>query len=170
MMDYDRKLFKFNSRKARENFLELSFLFDHYNGRVLGKGDKWDVEHLYSLSLAWETGFRDQYLADPTKALQDMKDFANDALNLITVSSSSNRSRGNKTLWDWVPLNLAYIGERNKAIKLLADKYNLRMTPEMVWAIKWSDKVLHKHRKGIHMGQVRKWLVRNGMPRIAFPF
>ncbi len=172
-MKYSRKLFRFNSRQARAHIVRDATgypLLDKFNGKFIHYGDKWDAEHIIDLKTAWGQGFLKQYKHDPEKALERMREFANDANNLIPVSMSSNRSRGTKSLWEWAPLNLAFVPERNAIIRGLCEKYELVLTKRQLWAMDYADKKIAKHKYGIHLGKFRGWLITNGFHRWLMPF
>src|SRR6056300_792097 len=103
MQKYSRKLFQYSSTKARRYLTQQSdgVFLDVYNGKYV---DSWDCEHVFPLKSAWEQGFAEQYAIDPKATLVKMKCFANDQRNLAVAGPGSNRSRGHKTLWNWVPL------------------------------------------------------------------
>jgi len=180
MSDYKRDLFGFNSKKARAFMLKNeSFFFkgsrmllDPYNGQMI-KADveRWDIEHIFPLSSAWDAGFNKMYRDSPTHAIKQMKAFSNDLHNLIPTSSSSNRSRGAKTLWNWAPLNLKYIPRRNAIVRDLAADYGLHLSKTQLWAMEWSNtKILVKHQHGIHLGKARAWLIQKGFYKFLMPF
>lgn len=169
-MKYSRRRFQYSSKKARAYLISASgpFLLDVYNGRHV---TKFDAEHIFPLKSAWEQGFAKMYLEDPKGTAIKMKCFANDHRNLTIAGQSSNRSRGHKTLWNWVPLNLAWIPTRNRIVRELAADYGLTLTKSQQWAMNWADKKLtttHKH--GIHMGKSRAWLIKNGFYKVLMPF
>ncbi|WP_461069957.1 HNH endonuclease family protein [Streptomyces pseudoechinosporeus] len=58
-----------------------------------------DIDHIVPLSEAWESGADDW--TDEDRAV-----FANDVVvNLVAVSASSNRSKGDKDPAEWMPAN-----------------------------------------------------------------
>lgn len=169
-MKYRRSLFQFSSKRARAYLIRISgdVLLDVYNGRHV---TKFDAEHVFPLKSAWEQGFAKMYVENPTEARLKMKCFANDQRNLAVAGPGSNRSRGHKTLWNWVPLNLAWIPTRNAIVRELATDYGLTLTKPQIWAMDWADKKLRiRHKHGIHMGKVRAWLLQRGFHRALFPF
>ncbi len=171
-MKYSRKLFRFNSSKARKRLEEQGYpMLDHYNGRLVYKAHQWQAEHVYTLKQAWENGFRKQYLVNPKSALINMKSFANDPDNLISVSGSSNMSRGSLSIWEFLPLNLAYVPVRNEIVRTMNDRYGLELTLMQEWAMKFTDKkILVKYKYGIRLGKVRAWLISNGFYKPLIPF
>ena len=170
-MKYNRRLFRYSSKRARRNTSPLTGFLDHYNGVVLKEGDRYDMEHIFPLSLAFKCGFRDLIKNKGLEfAKYRMRQFANDSDNLIPVLASSNRSRGASSLWDYAPLNLAWIPERNRRVRLLADRYGLKLTRRMKWSMDFADRKILKHRNGIRLGKVRAWLINNGFYRFLMPF
>jgi len=169
-MKYDRKLFNYSSSRARDYLKESSngVYLDVYNGRIV---KTFDAEHVFPLKSAWDQGFRKMYLQDQETALVKMKCFANDHRNLVISGSGSNRSRGHKTLWNWVPLNLAWIPTRNSIVRELATDYGLILTKSQQWSMDWTDaKITTKHKHGIHMGKARSWLIEHGFHSVFMPF
>ena len=148
------------------------FLLDNYNGRLLNMTkEKWDVEHIIPLSLAWKAGFEHQYRTDTRIALTNMRLFSNDARNLIPVAAGSNRSRGARSLWQWLPLNTAYIPTRNAIVRELFVAYGLEMSKSQRWALDFADaKIAGKYKNGYRMNAVRAWLIDKGFHRALMPF
>lgn len=172
-MRYNRKLFSFNSRKARDGLIKRSkgVLLDVYNGVLLDDESDFDAEHILPLKSAWDMGFNKQYKENRTEALRNMGLFSNDYRNLVIVGYSSNRSRGHKTLWNWSPLNLAYVPVRNAIVRELAKEYGLTLSITQKWAMNWADdKIKVKYRHGIHLGKTRTWLIEHGFYKFLMPF
>ena len=171
-MKYDRRLFRFNSYKARARIEKSGYpILDHYNGKLVYDREAWQAEHVYTLKQAWENGFRDQYLKNKSVASAAMRKFANDPMNLVSVGSSANMSRGSLNLWEFLPLNLAYIPVRNDIVRKMNEKYNLTLSPSQEWAMDFSDKkILEKYKNGIRLGKVRAWLINHGFHRLLMPF
>ena len=169
-MRYNRKLFDYDSTRARAYLINQAkgVLLDVYNGRIV---TKFDAEHIFPLKSAWEQGFKDMYAANKTLALKKMRKFANDPRNLVIAGKKSNSSRGHKTLWNWSPLNLAWIPERNKIVRQLAKDYGIKLTKPQQWAMDWADeKILVKYKHGILLGKSRAWLVEKGFYKFLLPF
>ena len=172
-MRYNRKLFRFNSQRARKRLIDKAdgVYLDVYNGRLLNSPKEFDAEHIFPLKSAWEQGFNKQHQINPEFALENMKKFSNDERNLTIAGSSSNRSRGHKTLWNWSPLNLAWLPERNRIVRELAEDYGLVLTKPQQWAMDWSDeKITVKYKHGIALGKTRSWLVSHGFHKFLMPF
>lgn len=167
MLKYRRRLFSFDSAKARAA-VQLPAI-DHYNGELIETLDGIDIEHIIPLRLAWSIGFAQRYHSD-RDILKQLQEFAHDPLNLIPVRAGSNRARGSKSLWEYAPLNLAWIPERNRRVRELCEKYQLAPTNEMQFAMQWSDQKLIKYRNGLHLGKVRRWLFSIGVSPSVMPF
>lgn len=169
-MKYNRDLFEYNGPKARRHLKASSggIYLDVYNGRIV---QDFDAEHVFPLKSAWDCGFSTLYSVNEVRALQQMKAFANDPKNLVIAGSSSNRSRGHKTLWNWCPLNLAWIPERNRIVRELAKDYDLTLTAPQKWAMDWADyKITKKYKHGILLGKTRAWLTQHGFHKWLMPF
>lgn len=76
-------------------------LVDPYSGEVLTKPADSDIDHIVALSNAWQMGAwrwgKDKRVA-----------FANDPDNLLAVSASQNRQKGDADAATWLPKNKAY--------------------------------------------------------------
>ena len=169
---YNRSLFKFNSKKARKQLEQGGYpLLDHYNGRLVYQAHQWQAEHALSLREAWEYGFKQQYAVNPRSALINMKRFANDMDNLIVVSGSSNMSRGSLSIYEFLPLNLAFVPVINAKYRILENRYGLQLPKRVKRVMKFSDrKILEKYKNGIRLNKVRAWLITHGFHRFLMPF
>jgi hypothetical protein len=80
-------------------------LNDEYTATVIpyldGESSPIDIDHLVSLSDAWQTGANSFDLAK-------RESLANDPLNLQAVSSAANRQKGDGDAATWLPPNKAY--------------------------------------------------------------
>jgi hypothetical protein len=80
-------------------------LADHYTAQIIGfvRGgpSEVDIDHVVSLSDAWQTG---AFAWPSPKRLA----FANDPLNLLAVDASANRQKGDSDAASWLPPNKAY--------------------------------------------------------------
>lgn len=162
-MPYNRRAFRFNSLQARRILEKESPLLDPYNGRIIEYGEPWEAEHIISLRSAWDWGAKDWTFCKLVK-------FANDPRNLITVGKSTNRSKGNRQLDEWVCLNLAYIPTRNQIVRDLADEYGLVIPDKVSKTMAFMDEIItKKHEHGIKMGSVRRWFIRM-FGAMALPF
>jgi hypothetical protein len=95
--------------------------FSVYDGRVLTGPDQVDIDHTVPLANAWRTG--------AAKWDDDKRaDFANDLTRpeLIAVSRTSNRSKGDQDPAQWRPPNRGYWCEY--AMDWIAVKHHWRLT------------------------------------------
>ena len=100
-------------------------LHDPYTGQVItfvrGAGRVVDIDHMVSLSDAWQTGAQ-QLTPD------QRREFANDPLNLQPTGSATNEAKGDGDTATWLPPNRAYRCDyvaRQAAVKA---KYGLWVT------------------------------------------
>lgn len=96
-------------------------IHDPYSDTDIKDRKKIDIDHIVALSDAWQKG------AQQLTAVQ-RESFANDPLNLLAVSASQNRQKGDGDAATWLPMNrsfwCAYVS-RQVAVKA---KYDLWMT------------------------------------------
>jgi hypothetical protein len=81
-----------------------------------------DIDHVVALAQAWESGAWRWLFPQRVR-------FANDPLNLLAVSASANRQKGDREAAAWLPSNRAYrcaFIARQIAVKA---KYRLSVTP-----------------------------------------
>jgi hypothetical protein len=81
-------------------------VFDYYTGELVAYNDKvsgggLDVDHVVAKGDAWESG---GYAWDG----DDWVKFANDPNELLTVSASINRQKGDKNAAEWLPPNESF--------------------------------------------------------------
>lgn len=69
---------------------------DPYGGTTFTESTQLDIDHVIPLAAAWRLG------ASQWKATQ-REQFANDPVNLLAVSASLNRQKGDKTAEAWKP-------------------------------------------------------------------
>lgn len=81
-----------------------------YDGVTITDSSKVDIDHMVPLAEAWRSG-----AADWSK--EDRRQFANDLTRpqLLAVSASSNRSKGDQTPDKWMPTNTAFRCDYTKA-------------------------------------------------------
>ena len=113
--NYKRDDYQYDHNKARKNFI---FFYDPYSGKTFYKTDDIEIDHIVPLSLAHKLG---GYLWTP----QQKKVFANDKENLIRVSKTCNRSKGSKSISQWMPQNTNYHAEYIKQYDYIIQKYKL---------------------------------------------
>jgi hypothetical protein len=70
-----------------------------YDGKTLTNASKLDVDHLVPLAEAWRSGA----WAWTPKQRQDYANDLSDSRALIAVTLTTNRSKGDKDISDWVP-------------------------------------------------------------------
>lgn len=109
-------------------------LTDPYTGQHeryrRGEQSSIDIDHVVSLADAWRSG---AWNADQDTRLA----LANDPLNLVAASSSSNRSKGDRTLHDWPGrTDIGRLVDQPARCRLAArqiavkSKYQLSVTPQ----------------------------------------
>ncbi|MGA8995977.1 MAG: HNH endonuclease family protein, partial [Nocardioidaceae bacterium] len=106
--------------------LQSGDLSDPYTGATVhfrkGAGDQVDIDHVVALGNAWATGATGW-------DLRKRAALANDPMNLLAVSASANRQKGDADSATWLPpkrgYRCAYVA-RQVALKA---KYGLRVTP-----------------------------------------
>lgn len=96
---------------------------DFYSGRLIKDKRKIDIDHIFPLNRANNSGAYAWTILEKEK-------FANDPENLLAVSSEENRQKGAKGPSEWLPSDKSY--HKEYAIKYLniAKKYNLSITKE----------------------------------------
>lgn len=103
-------------------------LHDPYTGTIIHQdttkqqSSPIDIDHVVAIKDAWESGAaswsQDQRVA-----------FANDPDNLLAVSGSANRAKGDQSFDEWVPQNMAYRCEYAQKQVAVKARYNLGVTP-----------------------------------------
>jgi 5-methylcytosine-specific restriction endonuclease McrA/predicted small lipoprotein YifL len=100
-------------------------LLDPYTGNVIqyerGGGPSVDVDHIVSLSNAWVSGI--QYQSPEVR-----EKFSTDPENLLAVSSSANRQKGDSNAAEWLPANKNYRCEMVTSQVTVKYTYNLSVT------------------------------------------
>lgn len=77
-----------------------------------------EIDHVVPLSLAWEAGAKHW-------SLEMREQFANDPMNLLAVSATANRSKGNSGPATWLPANPAFQYEYMRMFEMVAREYGL---------------------------------------------
>ncbi len=108
-------------KTARQCQVTLGSWYDPYTGNTYRSDDDLDIDHIIPLKWAYEHGAS-------TWTEYARGAFANDADNLIAVSLSANRSKGNRGPTEWLPPNHAYRCDYLKEFGKVMDKYFLKMT------------------------------------------
>lgn len=87
-----------------------------------GAGAKVDIDHVVALGNAWKTG---AYLLSDEQRMA----IANDPINLVAVSASENRSKGDQDVSTWTPANRdIHCGYAASQVQVKS-KYGLWVTP-----------------------------------------
>lgn len=87
-----------------------------------GPGSKVDIDHVVALGNAWKTGAH--LLSDEQRVA-----IANDPINLVAVSASENRSKGDRDVSTWTPWNRdIHCGYAASQVQVKS-KYGLWVTP-----------------------------------------
>lgn len=99
-------------------------LDDPYTGDVIEferGASRVDIDHIVALSAAWQMG------ADGWTDVQ-REAFANDFDNLNASYMGANRSKGDKTLSEWMPENAEFHCEYATQFVTVVEKYDLRLS------------------------------------------
>ena len=145
----------------RDSFIPVTFREDGkvesglwvcpYTGKVTKDPSDFDVDHLVALGEIDAAG-ADQW------TLQQRTDFANDFDNLIAVQKGSNRSKGDKDAYLWLPPNIANCTWYLEARNTVWEKYNIEIDDDEKSSVKFFQAKCPKHEKGIKLNRVRRWL------------
>ncbi|UQX00878.1 HNH endonuclease family protein [Streptomyces sp. RerS4] len=97
--------------------------YSDYDAKTLDSASKIDIDHMVPLANSWRSG------AD-TWTTEKRKKFANDLDNsqLIAVSASSNRSKGDQAPDQWAPPNQDYWCTYSRAWTHIKSVYQLSIT------------------------------------------
>ena len=112
---YDRAEFSYNHSKNRKIFIQF---YDPYSNKIFYTPQDMEVDHIVPLKVAWDLGAKNWDKSTKQK-------FANDLENLILVSKSCNRSKGSKSLSEWLPHYQKFHSEYSNRYLLIINKYNL---------------------------------------------
>lgn len=100
-------------------------LNDPYTGRAIHftkeHADAVQVDHVVALAAAWRSGAA---AWDP----QTRQNFANDPRNLLVVDASTNQSKGDATIDEWLPPSNAYRCEYARIVVTVKAAYGLTVT------------------------------------------
>ena len=92
-----------------------------YTGYASSNPREFQLDHVVSLSKAWECG---AFAWSPEKRER----FANDPDNLLLVHGKANNSKGSKGPESWLPLNLAFADDFIKKTYQIYSKYDMICT------------------------------------------
>ncbi len=122
-----------------------------YTGRMARSPSELDVDHLVALGEIDAAGAGSWTIEERTA-------FANDPDNLAAVYKGSNRSKGDKDAYLWLPPNIANCEWYLRARSAVWDKYGIAIDDdEKKSAAFFADKC-PLHEKGIKLNRVRRWL------------
>lgn len=119
-----------------------------YTGRLFFIFSNLDADHVVSLKWAWEHG------ADKWKEKRRSQ-FANDQKNLIMTANFTNRSKGSRGPFEWLPPNANYIPKYVFKYATICKIYELKG-----FTFKDADIIVsasEKFSKGIKIGLIRRW-------------
>lgn len=89
-----------------------------YTGKIITDPGTMDIDHVVPLNYAWEHG------AD-NWTIETREKFANDPDNVLAVTFSANRSKGQSGPTDYLPPNISYIPAYIDKFTSVCVKYNL---------------------------------------------
>jgi hypothetical protein len=122
-----------------------------YTGRIIRNPSKLDVDHLVALGEIDAAGGADWPLDKRTA-------FANDLDNLIAVLGGSNKSKGDRDAYLWLPPNVANCSWYLEARDAVWQKYGVEIDDEERKSIEFFQNKCPLHEKGIKLNRVRRWL------------
>lgn len=93
---------------------------DPYSGNLFLAPTALDVDHIIPLKYAEDHGAKEW-------TQRRKVEFGNDPENLIAVSASQNRSKGDKGPSKWLPLKSTYHCEYARSWQKLAEKYRIKL-------------------------------------------
>ncbi len=119
--DYDRKMYGYNSSKARKILIQTNDsaeIYDPYSNQYYYNARQLHVDHIVPLRLSWDLGAKNW-------TAERLYEFANDPDNLILVSASCNLKKGAKSLSEWLPQNKDFHSEYSNRYLFVIEKYGL---------------------------------------------
>lgn len=116
------------------------YWIDPYTKKVFLFPQGMDIDHIIPLSYAHKNGAE---FWDKEKKIQ----FANDPDNLLAVSASANRQKGDKSPLHWLPSNKAYLCEYSRKWQKVATKYSLELSALDALKLKQIDEECKKKSK-----------------------
>lgn len=103
--------------------VDTGYWYDPYTDQIFLDDDSMDIDHIVPLKEAYDSGAY-------TWSTEEKKAFANDRENLIAVSLSANRSKGDQDPAEWMPANTGFACHYLSAWVYLKTKYALSMDEE----------------------------------------
>lgn len=96
---------------------------DYYYNEKLDKASKVDIDHLIPLKHAYESGGLEW-------SRQKKEQFSNDPENLVITNLKYNRTKGAKTILEWLPIDRKYACKYVSDWFYVKNKYQLKVTKE----------------------------------------
>ena len=122
-----------------------------YTGKIARDPFELDVDHLVALGEIDAAGGH----AWPT---EQKTQFANDPENLVAVYKGSNRSKGDKDAYLWLPPNIANCSWYLDSRLAVWEKYAIVVDDAEKRSVDFFQSKCPKHEKGIKLNRVRRWL------------
>ena len=122
-----------------------------YTGRVVREPGDLDIDHLVALGEIDAAGGAGWSLEKRTA-------FANDPENLVAVYNGSNRSKGDRDAYQWLPPNIANCTWYLRARDTVWRKYGVELDGDEQKAVDFFASKCPDHEKGIKLNRVRRWL------------
>ncbi|MGI9305136.1 MAG: hypothetical protein ACR2RB_20885 [Gammaproteobacteria bacterium] len=122
-----------------------------YTGRVMRSAGEIDVDHLVALGEIDAAGGQGWSLGQRTAV-------ANDPDNLISVYRGSNRSKGDRDAYLWLPPNISKCEWYLDARATVWEKYGLEVDADETKSVAFFREKCPLHEKGIKLNRVRRWL------------
>lgn len=122
-----------------------------YTGSVTTDPGDLDIDHLVALGEIDAAGAQ-------AWTLDQRAAFANDPDNLIAVYNGSNRSKGDRDAYLWLPPNIASCGWYLEARQAVWDKYGVEVDADERRSVQFFADKCPLHEKGIKLNRVRRWL------------
>ena len=122
-----------------------------YTGRTTRKPSDLDIDHLVALGEIDAAGGRSWPRDGKTR-------FANDPDNLVAVYKGSNRSKGDKDAYLWLPPNIANCTWYLDARETVWKKYSVTVDEAEKSSAAFFKEKCPKHENGIKLNRVRRWL------------
>lgn len=157
-MEYNREFFPHweknkNGLDAREQLIldsivSTNFILCPYTGKMFSTFSEMDADHVVSLKWAWVHGASNWNTYERTK-------FANDPMNLIMTADFTNRSKGSKGPFKWLPPNATFIEEYLWKYLAVCTIYGL--SGFGMKDAKTLVRATAPFVKGVKIGRIKKW-------------
>lgn len=136
---------------ADDNRVEKGLWVCPYTGRVTREPSDLDIDHLVALGEIDAAGASGWTIEQRTA-------FANDPDNLVAVYKGSNRSKGDKDAYLWLPPNIANCGWYLDARSAVWKKYGIEVDDDERKSAEFFADKCPLHEQGIKLNRVRRWL------------